>query len=329
MDERKWLVTAPIALAGMTALLYFSGIITAGQEADALGYAHEAVIGGLGAGLFIFGFMGLRKKRLIEDTPTSKIRSVAMGLAEITGIARLKYSLKSPFSGADCVYYRFLVEKEALGSKGRRGWKKVNEGMSAVYFYVEDETGKLLVDPLGAEGILARDYYTTDSRDGLFGLRMRYSEWYILPGDYVYVLGSVRKFKDAGLDRKERLAERLRQIKQDAVKMKALDTDGDGQVSAEEWDCARQTVEEELLLEELNNPPAQDDDLVITQGDIEKTFILSDREEKDVARKIGLRCFMATGGGTVLLLGMAASFLARTGLLASKYAIPWYMFYNH
>ncbi len=323
-----WLMAAPLIIMVLTAFLYFGGIITVRQEKDALGYAHEAVLGGLGAGLFVHGFLGLRKKKLIEDTPASKIRSVAMGLAEVAGTARQKYPLATPLSGAQCVYYRFLVEQEKRGSKGRKYWAKVRDGISAAYFYVEDETGRLLVDPLDAEGVLIRDYYVTEASGGFLGGRMRYSEWYILPGDHVYVLGSVRKFRDAGLSRKERLAERLRQIKQDAEKMKALDLDSDGRVSAEEWDLARQKAEEELFQEELKNPPAQDEDLVIAQGDIEKTFILSDRDEKDVARHLGLRCFFSAGGGAVLLLGMAVSLLARTGLLPRGFAIPWEMFYH-
>lgn len=328
INGSKWLPVIPAAIMLVPLVLVMTGVISSRQTNDAMGYAHEAVLGGLGAGLFLFGFMRLRVKRLIEDTPSSKVRSVAMGLTEVSGIARAKYPMKSPISGADCVYFRFLVEKETRGSRGRSHWSTVRQGVSTAYFYVEDETGKLLVDPMGAEGMLVRDYYTTDSSGSLFGSKMRYSEWYILPGDYVYVLGSVRKFKDAGLDRKERLAERLRQLKQDAVKMQSIDTDGDGQVSAEEWDRARQKVEDELYKEELNSPPAQDDDLVLAQGDIEKTFIVSDRDEKEVAGSIGLRCFFAAGGGAALLLAMAVSFIARTGLLASHYAIPWHLFYR-
>ena len=62
---------------------------------------------GLGLGLVSFwkGFQTLQKRRLIQNTPTSKVRSLAMGLCEVYGQA-LPYKeniLKSPFSGADCL----------------------------------------------------------------------------------------------------------------------------------------------------------------------------------------------------------------------------------
>ncbi|MDI6735416.1 MAG: hypothetical protein QME42_04345 [bacterium] len=80
------------------------------------GYIHEIVFILIGPGLFFYGFFKLKKKRLIEDIPTSKIRSVAMGFAEIKGKARQKIPLKSPLTSADCVYYKFLVEKERTGT---------------------------------------------------------------------------------------------------------------------------------------------------------------------------------------------------------------------
>ena len=64
---------------------------------------------GLGIGVFLFyqGFKWMRQKQLIESTPTSKIRSLAMGLAEIFGEAIPSEGkiLKSPFSDKDCVYF--------------------------------------------------------------------------------------------------------------------------------------------------------------------------------------------------------------------------------
>jgi hypothetical protein len=44
-------------------------------------------VGGLLLGLYVFyrGFHHFRRKRLIENTPTSKVRSIAMGLVEIFG----------------------------------------------------------------------------------------------------------------------------------------------------------------------------------------------------------------------------------------------------
>ncbi|MBW2968259.1 hypothetical protein KY362_07270, partial [Candidatus Woesearchaeota archaeon] len=68
------------------------------------------VIGfGFGIYLFIKGFSWFRLKRMVENIPTSKIRSLAMGLVEIYGSVVLFEDkvLKSPFTGKDCVYYKY------------------------------------------------------------------------------------------------------------------------------------------------------------------------------------------------------------------------------
>jgi len=72
---------------------------------------------GFGAGLVFFfkGFGVWRKMRLIQDTPTSKIRSMALGRVELYGQAVEKAELTAPLTGAACVYYRYQVEQEVQG----------------------------------------------------------------------------------------------------------------------------------------------------------------------------------------------------------------------
>ena len=48
---------------------------------------------------FYKGFQIFRLKQLIEGTPTSKIRSAAMGLAEVHGKAVTLKPIKAPLSG--------------------------------------------------------------------------------------------------------------------------------------------------------------------------------------------------------------------------------------
>jgi hypothetical protein len=67
----------------------------------------------IGLAVFIIGFIFFRKKRLIENIPTSKIRSIAMGLVEIFGqVIPIKERIfKSPFTEKQCVYYQFTIEE--------------------------------------------------------------------------------------------------------------------------------------------------------------------------------------------------------------------------
>jgi hypothetical protein len=64
--------------------------------------------GCFGGGLVAF-FWGLRcyqRKRLMQNTPTSKVEAVALGLAELCGHAVPHESLTSPIEQLPCVYWR-------------------------------------------------------------------------------------------------------------------------------------------------------------------------------------------------------------------------------
>jgi hypothetical protein len=319
-----WISLLPL---GGVALAIFGrgGLLGFGSNFDLFDFTHET--GLIIAGIFLldFGFKELHKKWLIQQTPTSKIRAVAMGISEICGLAKQKFPLKSPITFTDCVYYKFLIEKEGKGSKGQHTWSKINEGRSTNYFYVEDSTGKILVDPLDCEPILSRDYRSIGT--DLTGT-YRYTEWYLKPDDYVYILGNVRKFMENVDQHKQKLIEALQKLKQDKERLKQFDKDGDGQISETEWDEARNKVEQELIEKELKEPVNTDDDIVIAKGDLEKTFIIADRGEREVARKFSLLSMLATSGGIVLILGMAVSIIARCGLLPASLAIPWHLFYK-
>jgi len=87
-----------------------------------------------------------------REHPTSKIRSLAMGLVEIYGqaLAPQGNNLKSPFSNKDCVYYKYTVEEYRQQGKHKR-WVTVLSGDKIRPFYVRDETGQVLVDPASAK----------------------------------------------------------------------------------------------------------------------------------------------------------------------------------
>ena len=167
---------------------------------------------GMAFGLLSFykGIKWMRQKRLIENIPTSKIRSLAMGLAEVFGEALPagKEILKSPFSGKDCVYYRYTVEEYRSSGK-HRSWATIDKGNSRERFFLKDSTGQVLVDPDGAKVDIPMDFEYRPSgkiperikefaeKSGLryknvlgFNKNMRFREYFIQPGENVYILGT-------------------------------------------------------------------------------------------------------------------------------------------
>lgn len=128
-----------------------------------------AAVGAL-AGVYWFykGFRLLQRKRLILNTPASKVRSASMGLVEISGLAIGPYVIPSPLKQVDCYYYRSVAWE--LRQQGKNSeWIKVAEETLHVPFYIEDGTGKVLVDPRGAEMELHCDFQEQYNRSALFG----------------------------------------------------------------------------------------------------------------------------------------------------------------
>src|SRR5262249_12683185 len=106
---------------------------------------------------FVTGFRLLQRKRLILNTPTSKVQSAAMGLVEISGLAASPYVMISPLKRVECFYYRSIAWQ--LKRRGKNtAWEKVAEEVLHVPFYIDDDSGKILVDPRGAEMDLHCDF---------------------------------------------------------------------------------------------------------------------------------------------------------------------------
>lgn len=110
-----------------------------------------------GIGLFIHGFQLLQRRRLILDTPFSKIRSASMGMVEVSGLAAGPYIMVAPITARPCYYYRTLVWEYKQSGKNKQ-WIKVAGECMHVPFFVDDNTGRMLVDPRGADLDLHCDF---------------------------------------------------------------------------------------------------------------------------------------------------------------------------
>jgi hypothetical protein len=174
-------------------------------------YLAAGAVGGLG--FIIYGWVLRQRKQLIESIPTSTIRSLAVGLVEISGQAQPESSLlSSPFSGIPCVFFSYVVE-EQVGSGKQTRWETLAKGTSEEPFFVSDATERVLVVPLGAELILPdqRTYQNNwlgelppTTTAGLHRLGVSTDRWignktlrcreaFIQPEEQVYVLGTAHE----------------------------------------------------------------------------------------------------------------------------------------
>ncbi len=107
-----------------------------------------------------------RKRRLLDDLPTSKTTGVFMGLVELKGSAEAEQPLESYLAAARCVAYHWEVEerwsrqvsetttdgagKSRTTTRTESGWTSVAQGGEARPFYLKDDCGVILVRPEGA-----------------------------------------------------------------------------------------------------------------------------------------------------------------------------------
>jgi len=208
--------TGKVALGGAALALGLTvtwiGEIPSGEDAvETWLFLLLAFVGGVV--LLVYGFREYRRRSLVTNTPTSKVRSLAIGTVELEGSAKSvdeKSVLKAPFSGEGCVLYEYKIEEYEHDDDGSN-WETIETGREYQEFYLNDGTGKVLVNPDGADVRLPEDgQYRADSMGelpepaqdflksrasvgvqsgGWFSQDRRYTERYIAPDDHVYVFG--------------------------------------------------------------------------------------------------------------------------------------------
>ena len=181
------------------------------RSSDPTGLLIWCVLGfAAGIGMFVYGFRLLLRRRLILDTPFSKIRSASMGMVEVSGQAVGPYTMMAPVTGRPCYYHRTLVWEWKQSGKNKQ-WVKVAAECMHVPFFVDDNTGRLLIDPRGADLDLHRDFeqefcdsfFTTKepvpgnvrsflARHGIVtNNKIKVEEYCIKPKNSLFVLGTL------------------------------------------------------------------------------------------------------------------------------------------
>lgn len=118
--------------------------------------------------------------------PTSKIHTVAMGLAEVVG--ELKYKdppILAPIKGIECIGFNYKIESISRDKDGKINYTTIFEETKCNRFYIEDETGKIEVNPEELEMIWLPEnsQYSEGGR--------RFTQYLLKPNDRMVLLGKV------------------------------------------------------------------------------------------------------------------------------------------
>jgi hypothetical protein len=161
-----------------------------------------AVIGfAVGIYLFFRGFALLRRKRFIENVPRSTVRGASLGLIEVSGKVDGPYTIIAPLSEEDCFFYRTIA-----WTGGERNWRKAAEESLSAPFFLDDATGKMMVDARGAQlelqAVFSEEYESMVpdyvqhflNRHGVSQRTpVRLEEHTIRPGQNLFAMGALRE----------------------------------------------------------------------------------------------------------------------------------------
>jgi len=268
-----------------------------------------------------FAFRWLHIARMIEDTPTSRVRSAAQGYVEVAGRCRPLDGARNlaPLTHRPCVWWHYRIQKRtSSGPPGKRRttWRTVNSGRSEQPFLLDDGTGECIVQPGGAEVLTAeRTTWYGDAPwptqapglgNRLGGAGYRYFEERIYEHEQVYALGQFRTHSAAG--RRDLTAEvgaLLGEWKQDAAALAArFDSDRDGRVSLEEWERAREEARHTVTQRHLDQPP-QPALHLLGRPDGGRLFLIATLQEKALAKRYRRRALAAFAGFAAAVYALA------------------------
>ena len=243
---------------------------------------------GTGPVLFWRSFRDLRMQRLIQNTPTARIRSMPMGLVEVNGEASPRSELTAPFSGRPCAYWQVDIATRSR----RNAWHVVHRNASGSPFFLRDETGVALVYPQGATVRL--NFQVEEECLGLSlpDLYAQYLQEQRPAGAVLWRLGSLR-FRERLLEAGQRAYVLGTATPRAQSVVISMDEDELEATGTDAWRARR--------LQSLDHEAHA----VIRRGENEPTYIISQQSERDLTLNLGLRAMGELAGGPALtLLGL-------------------------
>ncbi|MFP4111604.1 MAG: GIDE domain-containing protein [Candidatus Woesearchaeota archaeon] len=251
---------------------------------------------------FLLGFKLMKKVAIIKDTPTSKIRSMAIGLVEITGKPFAEKYLITPFSKSNCVYYRYEIKEyrryTTRDSKGHththHKWVTVANGGRNMAFFLKDDTGQAYVNPNGANfDIPLKRLFL--QKAGLFGNL----------GNLVNTLKNWDSYMKGDVS-----AQALNLVPIDVNKGITFNRVGDRKY----YEYFLEPDEETYILGTAANDSSAPNNVLVKKGENEPTFIISNKSEKELLGSLKTKMILSfIGGGLLIIIGIIL-FLYNLGL---------------
>ena len=240
------------------------------------------------------------RRRLIQDTPTSRIRSAAQGYVEFEGWAENSPSspIFSPLTHTACTWYRYKVEERHTNSKGQTEWKTIRSGTSSHLFLLDDNTGECVIDPDKAivETAHKRVWQTGD---------LRYTEELIHPLEQLYALGWLKSYEPLQSSVHDWVRDTVITWKSDPATRHRYDLDGDGELNASEFAALRKDAKAAAIKAqqaELQERSMEGQTHMLNAGDPQgRPLILSTHPQHKLAERLRRHAWLWLAGALIAL----------------------------
>jgi hypothetical protein len=262
----------------------------------------------LTVGGFIGAFYFFLRKRIIEDTPTSRITSAAQGYVELSGIGKLIDGsiIAGPLTGITCTWYSYTVEEHRQSGKNSH-WVTVDQGISDNLFLLVDESGEAVIDPEKANVTpSATDVWYGHSRHpeprrghtgekesfftvGIGGYRC--TEKRMHPEDKFYAIGLFDTVGGAGFEynTKVDVGHLLRDWKKNSEDLLArFDVNKDGQIGIEEWQKVRVAALKQIQSQHAEQKTTAPVHMLSKTCDSRRPFLLSALPQSDLVKRYSI-----------------------------------------
>ncbi len=262
-----------------------------------------AIIGEISGIYFFFkGFKTLRKKRLIQNVPSSTVRAIPMGEVEIKGRAKAKHLLKTPISNVPCVFFRYTEEEfRKVGNSYR--WVKILDTRSDFQFCLADDTGAVKIDPAEAELNLVNRYVKTEGK-------IKKTEYYILENEKLYVFGKARKLPSVNDIEMEIAEKKFREIMETPEEKIKLDTNQDMWIDENELAETKERIRQDVRKHLAKDIEEKKDEVVLPHlenvvigKENGSPFIISTMEEDYLVKHLKSQIVLMVYGGAILIVG--------------------------
>ena len=292
----------------------------------------------MGAVSFLGGFQNYRKYRILADAPKAHVRSMPMGLVHLRGKATGE-PLISPLTGTRCFAYVCNIKsyvKTRSGNKTKWEWQTVSGDDDIKPFYLDDGTGRVLVNPIQPEQSnfdMQRTFYCEIGKDGHFK-SVRPTPGIPAPAeqavwDYIHGTHS-RNLMNRIFEMQGERGKMMKSVMESSIKVlnaaQKIESLTPSLEISYSTGAGNLRVTEECFLADpdcvvvgtcAEDPDAKSDEdrILIHQGENEKTFLISTQSESKLGRSLRLQALGLVLLGAALIVGGVALMLSAGGML--------------